>query len=98
MDSEVLSSNLKALERKIVMLLNERKSLKEEVNRLMSENKDLRETLSLKGQQLDNFKNKIKITKIADRIDPEDGNISELKNKVEEYIKEIDKCIAHLST
>jgi hypothetical protein len=43
------------------------------------------------------FHNQAKITKIVDSLNPEDGSVSELKKKVDEYIREIDKCIAHLS-
>ncbi|NJM26563.1 MAG: hypothetical protein HC859_14910 [Bacteroidia bacterium] len=97
MDQEMLKSNLSGLERKIVMLVNEHKSLKEELKSVKIENQQLRSTLRVRDEQLSDFKNQIKITKIADSIDPENGSVSELKKKVDEYIKEIDKCIAHLS-
>jgi chromosome segregation ATPase len=97
MDQEVLKSNLNGLERKILVLLNEHKAVKNEVSGLKSENLELKKTLKQREDQLSNFKNQIKITKIVDYINPEDGSVSELKRKVDEYIKEIDKCIAHLS-
>ena len=34
---------------------------------------------------------------IVDNIHPEDGSVSELRKTVDDYIREIDKCIAHLS-
>jgi len=97
MDQEVLKSNLNGLERKILVLLNEHKAVKTEVSGLKSENLELKKILKQREDQLSNFKNQIKITKIVDYINPEDGSVSELKRKVDEYIKEIDKCIAHLS-
>jgi chromosome segregation ATPase len=97
MDQEVLKSNLNGLERKILVLLNEHKAVKNEVSDLKSENLELKKILKAREEQLSNFKNQIKITKIVDYINPEDGSVSELKRKVDEYIKEIDKCIAHLS-
>ena len=97
MDQEVLKTNLNGLERKILVLLNEHKAAKNEVSGLKSENLELKKTLKQRDDQLSNFKNQIKITKIVDYINPEDGSVSELKRKVDEYIKEIDKCIAHLS-
>jgi hypothetical protein len=78
-------------------LLNEHKATKDEVKRLKLENYELKTDLSRRDDQLHNFKNQIKITKIVDHINPEDGSVSELKRKVDEYIREIDKCIAHLS-
>ena len=80
-----------------MMLLNEHKNLKDQVQQLRTENQDLKNHLKNKDQQVEGFKNQIKITRIADRIHPEDGDVAELKKKVDEYIREIDKCIAHLS-
>lgn len=97
MDQEALKTNLNGLERKILVLLNDHKSSKDEVKRLKLENAELRADLNRRDDQLSNFKNQIKITKIVDHINPEDGSVSELKRKVDEYIREIDKCIAHLS-
>lgn len=97
MDQEALKTNLNGLERKILVLLNEHKATKDEVKRLKLENHELKTDLSRRDDQLHNFKNQIKITKIVDHINPEDGSVSELKRKVDEYIREIDKCIAHLS-
>jgi len=97
MDQDLLKTNLSGLERKLLVLLNEHKHLKEEVKSLKSENQSLRDNIRQRDEQLDNFTNQIKITKIVDRLNPEEGNTSELKKKVDEYIREIDQCIAHLS-
>lgn len=97
MDQETLKANLSGLERKILVLLNDHKSLKDEVRSLKLENHELKTGIRARDEQIANFKNQIKITKIVDYIDPEDGSNSELKKKVDEYIREIDKCIAHLS-
>jgi chromosome segregation ATPase len=97
MDQEALKTNLNGLERKIMMLLNDHKALKDEIRTIKLENHELRTDLRKRDEQLSNFKNQIKITKIVDYINPEDESISELKRKVEEYIREIDKCIAHVS-
>ena len=97
MDQELLKSNLNGLERKLLVLLNEHKTLKEELAGLKVENQELKGNLRGRDEQLVNFRNQIKITKIVDNINPEDGSVSELRKKVDEYIREIDKCIAHLS-
>ena len=97
MDQEALKSNLNGLERKILVLLNEHKTVKDQMKGLRLENTELKTDLKKRDEQLHNFKNQIKITKIVDHINPEDGSASELKRKVDEYIREIDKCIAHLS-
>ncbi len=97
MDQEALKSSLNGLERKLLVLLNEHKNLKDELRGLKLENHELKEDVKKRDEQLSHFKNQIKITKIVDHINPEDGSISELKRKVDEYIREIDKCIAHVS-
>ena len=97
MDQEALKANLNGLERKIMVLLNEHKTIKDELKSLKLENYELKTDIRRRDEQLASFKNQIKITKIVDHINPEDGSVSELKRKVDEYIREIDKCIAHLS-
>jgi threonyl-tRNA synthetase len=97
MDQELLKSNLNGLERKLMVLINEHKTLQEEMKNLKKENQELKAAVKARDEQLFNFKNQIKITKIVDSINPEDGSVSELKRKVDEYIREIDQCIAHLS-
>lgn len=97
MDQEILKTNLSGLERKIVVLLNEHKNLKEELKNLRTENHGLKSTIKARDEQISGFHNQLKITKIVDNLNPEDGSVLELKKKVDEYIREIDKCIAHLS-
>jgi chromosome segregation ATPase len=97
MDQEALKTSLNGLERKLLVLLNEHKSLKDELRGLKLENHELKADVKKREEQLSHFKNQIKITKIVDYINPEDGSISELKRKVDEYIREIDKCIAQVS-
>lgn len=97
MDQEALKNNLAGLERKITMLLSDHKMLKDEIRTIKLENHELRTDLRKRDEQLANFQNQVKITKIADYISPEDESISELRKKVDDYIREIDKCIAHVS-
>src|SRR5690606_13992509 len=97
MDQEVLKANLNGLERKLLVLINEHKSLKEEIKTLKNENQELQAAIKIRDEQIAGFHNQLKITKIVDNLHPEDGSVSELKKKVDEYIREIDKCIAHLS-
>ncbi|MCZ8217625.1 MAG: hypothetical protein O9262_15380 [Cyclobacteriaceae bacterium] len=97
MNQETLKNNLQGLERKLQILVGEHKSLKEQVALLKQENQELKSGLRSRDEQLLNFKNQIKISKIVDNLNPEDGSSSELKKKVEEYIREVDRCIAYLS-
>jgi len=80
-----------------MVLINEHKNLKEELKGLKTENLELKTAVRVREEQIAGFHNQLKITKIVDSINPEDGSVSELKKKVDDYIREIDKCIAHLS-
>jgi hypothetical protein len=97
MDQEVLKANLSGLERKILVLVNEHKNIKEELKSIKAENQELKSAIKVRDEQISRFHNQLKITKIVDNIHPEDGSVLELKKKVDDYIREIDKCIAHLS-
>ena len=68
---------------------------------LEQEIKDLRLTLNNEGLKNSELNNKIKIIKLAQNIssDTPDENqeVTELKRKINEYIREIDNCIAMLN-
>lgn len=96
MEQYNLQIELSLLEEKIKKLLEERKSLKSEIIDLKKDKAALREAMEKKAEEINNFQNQIKISKIVDSMAVED-NATELKYKINEYIKDIDKCIAHLS-
>ena len=64
---------------------------------LNSQNLELKSLLTSKEQQILDFQNKIKISTIVDSISVGDSEAAEVKNKIDDYIKEIDKCINQLS-
>ncbi len=92
-----ITEKFQALERKIKLLLMEQRALKEEVKTLKENKVDFEELLQRKDKQLLDFQNQYKISKIVGTIDQEGTDTFELKDKIDEYINEIDKCIAHLS-
>ncbi|MEM6525885.1 MAG: hypothetical protein AAGF85_15080 [Bacteroidota bacterium] len=97
MSNDLLKSQLGTLERKLSLLLNEFGSIRKEKTQLEAENEELKTLLKAKDEQISSFQNKIKISKIVEGIDTEGEDSSELKKKIDVYIKEIDRCIAHLS-
>jgi chromosome segregation ATPase len=97
MSTEKLSTELQSLERKINLLLTEHKSLKASLTDLKGQNSALQAQLRTKNEQLSGFQNQIKISKIAGSVGADRGDASELKKKIDEYVDEIDRCIAHLS-
>lgn len=97
MEKDKLSTELFSLERRVKLLLAEVKSSKQEIESLRDENLRLRDLLQQREQQVDSFQNKINISTIADRLVAGENNSTELRAKIDEYIVEIDRCIAHLS-
>ncbi len=97
MNQDLLRNQLNSLDRKLNLLLAEHKRVKQELAQNQAENASLREDLKAKDEQIASFQNRIKISKIVDRIDTDGEDSTELKRKLDDYIKEIDKCIAYLS-
>ena len=97
MNNEKINSSLTNLERKLKLLLNEYNTLREETAALRAENQQLKDTVKNREDQVKDFQNKYKITKIAGNLRTGDADISDIKNLLNEYIGEIDKCILHLS-
>lgn len=75
---------------KISELATENQLLKEKLGQVESQ-------LSQREQEIENFKNKIKITNIVDNrtVNPEDS--AEMSELINNYIKEIDQLIDYLS-
>lgn len=96
MNQERVITEFTSLERKLNLLLGEFKNLKEELSILRNENLELKDIIKIKDEQLSNFQNKNNISKIVNTISVEEDN-TELKKSIDNYIREIDKCIAYLS-
>ena len=97
MENNPLSEQLLKLEERLQLLIAEHQELKQNHQKLTEENKSLTEELQSLTTQLDNFQNQYKITKLVSSTTVEKEEATELKLKLNDYIKEIDKCIAHLS-
>lgn len=97
MSTETIEKKLQSLEGNLKSLLKAHKAEKEAKDQLEQKNTQLQvEVEGLKGQLAD-FQNQYKIAKIVSSTTVEKEESTELKHKLNEYIKEIDRCIAHLS-
>jgi archaellum component FlaC len=97
MNNEGILSKLEALEGKLKTLTKEYNALKTEFRAVKEENRELKALKERQNEDLKNFQNQDKISKIVSSIAEDTQKSTELKLKINEYIKEIDKCIAHLS-
>ncbi|MGN6645746.1 MAG: hypothetical protein ACTHJT_04370 [Cytophaga sp.] len=94
--SKDLLLRLEALEAKALKLALAHKELSVSYKELQSENLRLKNQILLKEEEVRNFHNQEKISKIVTSIADDTYRKTELKLKINEYIKEIDKCIAFI--
>lgn len=97
MNKQTLVDKLENLEAKVIKLLSQHDALKRQLVSTEKENLELRGVIEKQIEEIKNFQNQDKISKIVSSIADDTQNSSELKLKINEYIKEIDKCIAYLS-
>ncbi len=97
MTEKSLSERLANLEQRIQELLDAYGAIKKERDALNAENNGLKIEIEGLSEQIASFQNQDKITKIVSSTTVEKEEATELKYKLNEYIREIDRCIAHLS-
>ncbi len=91
---------LNSLIRKTKNLVAERNALLTSKEAMMLEIERLKHLLAEQLMETEELNNKIKIIKLAQNIrsdNSENGELTELKRKINEYVKEIDYCIAMLN-
>ena len=95
---QFLPVTLETVKKKLDRLINKYELTKEELRHVKEENQELMNLIKEKEDVIHDFQNREKINKIVSHVADEGGEkITELKQKINEYIKEIDRCIAHLS-
>jgi chromosome segregation ATPase len=97
MESQAIINRLEELEAKLKKLLQEHQVLKNRIMGLEAENNQLNSRLLQKDEELKNFQNQEKITKLVTSIAEGTQDNTELKLRINEYIKEINRCIVYLS-
>jgi chromosome segregation ATPase len=96
MPKEKQLQQLQSIEDKVRKLLSKHADLQQKLAAAQEEIKFMGSLLEEKEQQIKNFQNQENIVKIVDTIAGNTANSTELKLKLNEYIREIDKCIAYL--
>lgn len=97
MSNHPIDQKLVGLEKKISELIKAYQSERSKNNQLEALNHSLKEEVEGLQAKLTDFQNQYKIAKIVSSTTVEKDESVELKNKLNEYIKEIDRCIAHMS-
>ena len=97
MPAESIDHKLQELEENLSLLLQLYQKKEQVTHQLQQTNANLEQEVKNLKNQLADFQNQYKIAKIVSGSKVEKEESVELKHKLNEYIKEIDRCIAHLS-
>ena len=92
-----LNNLISGIEIKLNNLLSSYKKVKSINSNLKEENATLLSNIEQKNIEINALKDKIKIISISKSVDVSKGDIRQTKLKINEYIREIDKCIAQLN-
>ena len=84
------------IESKLNRLVSRYNLMQGALEKAQEEIRELHLVIVQKETEIKNFQNRDNITKIVDTIAADAANATELKLKINEYIREIDKCIAYL--
>jgi predicted nucleic acid-binding Zn-ribbon protein len=87
---------LQQIESKLSKLITRYNQVQASLDKAQQEIRDLHAVIQKKDEEIKNFQNQDNITKIVNTIAADAANATELKLKINEYIREIDKCIAYL--
>jgi len=87
---------LNRIEQKLSKLITRYNQTQEALEKAHQEIRQLELMVKQKEEEIKNFQNQENITKIVNTIAADAASATELKLKINEYIREIDKCIAYL--
>ncbi|MBM3921366.1 MAG: hypothetical protein FJ347_09135 [Sphingomonadales bacterium] len=88
-----LSTRLYEIRIKVEKLVEENRLLKNENDSMRDRIEGLERTVELQKNTLSELTEQNKLIKLAKNLNPEDSDTEEVKNKVNELIREIDRCI-----
>lgn len=92
-----LNNLISNIEKKLSNLLSSYENLKDKNLKLEGENKKLKSKIEDNSRIINSLNDKIKIMSISKSVDVSKNDIKQTKLKINEYIREIDKCIAQLN-
>ena len=86
------------IEKKVNKLITLYQSVKKEKQNIFIENKQLKSDLSEKDKSIQKLEEKIKLLRITKSVSTQDeARNKESRQKINEYVREIDRCIALLN-
>ena len=98
MEEKNTSLIVDSLQSKVEKLIIQHKKAKEDVKQLNEENSFLQGKLTDAKAQIKELSEQNKVLKLAKSISGKEGKATEIKLKINELIREIDKCIAQVNS
>ncbi|MFI5222476.1 MAG: hypothetical protein ACHQK8_09135 [Bacteroidia bacterium] len=92
-----LKSVAESLEGKIEKLVDLHHRTKKELSNLKTQNTHLTQTIDEQKQTIKELEDKSKVLKLSKSLSTKNENTHELKLKINELIREVDKCISLLN-
>ena len=98
MEEKNTSLIVDSLQSKVEKLIIQHKKAKEDVSQLKEENSFLQGKLSDSKVQIKGLIEQNKLLRLAKSLSGKEGKATEIKLKINELIREIDKCIAQVNS
>ena len=92
-----ISLIVSSLQSKVEKLVIQHKKATEELKQLKEENSFLRKTMTQEKNKTKELEENYKVVKLAKSLKTEEGKSTDIKLKINELVREIDKCIALLN-
>lgn len=93
-----LSDTLDGLLLKAERLIRVNELMREENTRLYNANKQMKESLEEQIKELEELEEKYRVLKLAKSFSGDNEKSLDAKQKINEFVREIDKCIALLNS
>lgn len=97
MEINNLLDNFNALEQRLNELIDKYTSLKYDLDALKLERKEMKATIEKQRETIKNFQNQSKLDSIVSSIASDANGAEALRLRIDEFVKEIENCIAYLS-
>lgn len=94
--NEQLNELMRRLELRVGQLLEQRDALQQQVDQLQSSLKAQKDDLELLQMQYDELSEQHAHLKMAKYIDMADSDVKDLRGRVRQMVRDIDRCIAML--
>ncbi|MBK8417211.1 MAG: hypothetical protein IPL22_23450 [Bacteroidetes bacterium] len=82
------------LRNKVEKLVNLHEKLMQEYQQLKTQQEQLKSQIHSQQQQISELEEKNRVIRLAQMVSGSDQNTREIKLKINEYIREIDRCLA----